>query len=163
MKNLLKIAQKRLIGMLAISLALQGVVFVVPAQAADQNASRWRNDDGSETTATYAAAEDTSITGVSKGSGVRLRFGVDATDKEKALAEEAATVLDIGERFLFSAVVDTANGYAYFGTGTTPGRVIKVALGSGSNPPTRVGSVTLNSDEDTLGSAVIDKRTLGAP
>lgn len=55
-----------------------------------------------------------------------------------------------------SAVIDPANGYAYFGTGDSPGVVIKVALNSGINPPTQVGAVQLNTGENDLTSAVID-------
>jgi len=39
---------------------------------------RWRNDDGSETTATWKAAEDTAITDVEKNENIRLRFSVAA-------------------------------------------------------------------------------------
>jgi hypothetical protein len=34
--------------------------------------------------------------------------------------------------------------------------VVKVALGSGANPPTRVGAVTLNAREIYLKSAMLD-------
>ncbi len=60
------------------------------------------------------------------------------------------------ERELYCAVIDPNNGYAYFGTFTSPGRVVKVSLGSGSSLPTRVGAVVLDPGEDSLGSAVID-------
>jgi len=62
----------------------------------------------------------------------------------------------IGEAYPTSAVIDTANGFAYFGTGTSPGMVVKVALGAGSNPPVRVGTLELNAGEDQLTSAIID-------
>ena len=68
----------------------------------------------------------------------------------------AASFLNAGEGDLVSAVVDAAAGYAYFGTNTIPGTVIKVALGSGTDAPRRVGALTLNSGEDYLESAVID-------
>ncbi|MBI1785203.1 PD40 domain-containing protein, partial [Candidatus Sumerlaeota bacterium] len=55
----------------------------------------------------------------------------------------AALTLNSWEYSLTSAVLDTASGYAYFGTRTDPGYVIKVALGSGTNPPTRVAALTL--------------------
>lgn len=55
-----------------------------------------------------------------------------------------------------AAVIDTAAGYAYFSTRTLPAKVIKVGLGSGRIPPTRVGALTLNSGEGYLQSAVID-------
>ena len=53
-------------------------------------------------------------------------------------------------------LVAAAAGYAYFGTWTSPGRVVKVALGAGTDPPTRVGAVTLNAGENLLNNAVID-------
>ena len=53
-------------------------------------------------------------------------------------------------------MIDSSAGYAYFGTYTSPGRVVKVALGAGANPPSRVGAVTLNAGEYDLRSGVID-------
>jgi hypothetical protein len=64
--------------------------------------------------------------------------------------------LNPGEDLLFSGVIDSSAGYAYFGTWTSPGQVVKVALGGYGIPPSRVGAVTLNSGEDGLLSAVID-------
>ena len=60
-----------------------------------------------------------------------------------------------------SAVLDPANGYGYFGTydNNVPAKVFKVALGSGSNPPTASTSVTLSAGppaERELSCAVID-------
>lgn len=43
-----------------------------------QYAFRFRNDDGSETAATYAAAENTNIT-LTQGSKTRIRIGINAT------------------------------------------------------------------------------------
>ena len=40
---------------------------------------RWRNDDGSETTATWKAAADTATSGVARGQNIRLRFCVGNT------------------------------------------------------------------------------------
>ena len=54
------------------------------------------------------------------------------------------------------AVVDVDNGYAYFGTMTTPGRVLKVAFGDGTTPPSLVGSLTLGGGEGMLSHAMID-------
>src|SRR5207237_1232398 len=48
------------------------------------------------------------------------------------------------------------NGVALFGTGTSPGIVVKVALNAPGAAPTRVGSVTLNTGEGVLQCAVID-------
>lgn len=58
-----------------------------------------------------------------------------------------------------AAVIDTAAGYAYFGTARGPGippDVVKVALGEGSEPPRIVGSIALEPEEANILSAVID-------
>lgn len=60
------------------------------------------------------------------------------------------------EDYIQSAVVDPQTGYAWFGTGSIPGQVIKVAFGNGNTPPRRVGSVTLGEGEDSLFTGVID-------
>ena len=62
----------------------------------------------------------------------------------------------INEVGLETAVIDPENEYAYFGTNTSPGQVIKVALGSGSNPPERVAALRLEDGENLLTSSVID-------
>ncbi|HDP35459.1 MAG TPA: DUF5011 domain-containing protein, partial [Candidatus Hydrogenedentes bacterium] len=64
--------------------------------------------------------------------------------------------LSSGEDNIGCAIVDHIQGYAWFGTYTSPGRVVKVALGTGATPPTRVGSVTLSAGEDNLVSAAMD-------
>ena len=53
-------------------------------------------------------------------------------------------------------LIDSIHGYAYFGTYTSPGAVIKVALGAGNTPPTRIGTLTLDPGENLLFSGVID-------
>lgn len=53
-------------------------------------------------------------------------------------------------------VIDVTKGYAYLGTYTSPGRVVKVALGDGAAPPSRIGALTLNAGEDNLSCAAID-------
>jgi len=69
-----------------------------------------------------------------------------------------AGVMESSDGSIMSGVIDTANGYGYFGTDNAyPGVVIKVALGTGSSPPYRVGAVTLaTNDESQLYSAAID-------
>ncbi|MFH0939561.1 MAG: hypothetical protein V1899_09825, partial [Planctomycetota bacterium] len=67
-----------------------------------------------------------------------------------------AAGLVFGESGLICSVIDTTNGYAYFGTYTEPGIVVKVALGGGGAAPARVGAVTLNAGENRLYSAAID-------
>ena len=65
---------------------------------------------------------------------------------------EAVLTLHGGENSFSSAVIDTTSGFAYFGTYTSPGIVVKVRL----SDFTRVGALTLNADENALISAVID-------
>jgi len=63
-----------------------------------------------------------------------------------------AITLNPGEDYLRSAVIDTAHGYAYFGTWTSPGKVVEVKLSTFTRGP----ALTLNPGEDGLTSAVID-------
>ncbi len=72
------------------------------------------------------------------------------------LARTDVTGLNTGENWLTTVVVDPVNGYGYFGGSTSPGVVVKVDLGTGDDPPTRVGGLTLNPGEDGIGSGVID-------
>jgi len=70
-----------------------------------------------------------------------------------AVGRAGALTLSAGENHLYSAVIDPAAGFAYFGTYyTIPGIVVKVDLATF----TRVGALTLNAGEYFLGSAVID-------
>jgi hypothetical protein len=69
-----------------------------------------------------------------------------------SFSETGSLTLKSGEGNLTSAVIDTTNGFAYFGTGSPPGIVVKVRL----SDFTRVGALTLNAEERFLYSAVID-------
>ena len=57
------------------------------------------------------------------------------------------------------AVIDPLHGYAYFacplGPNSTP-KVVKVALGSGANPPVRIGAAALDTNMVGIGAAEID-------
>jgi hypothetical protein len=58
-----------------------------------------------------------------------------------------------------SAVIDSAHGYAYFGTyspSVVPAKVVKVALGAGSSAPARVTALTLDAGDRELCTGVID-------
>jgi len=55
------------------------VDYTAPAPTLDQNHYRWRNDDGSESAATWKAAEDTPVTGQARCENVRLRFSIKNT------------------------------------------------------------------------------------
>src|SRR5262249_26134530 len=61
-------------------------------------------------------------------------------------------VLIAGENRPSAAVIDTAAGFAYFGTQTDPGIIIKIGLSNF----TRVGALSLNIGETSIGAAVID-------
>ncbi|WP_165878270.1 S8 family serine peptidase [Micromonospora sp. MW-13] len=65
----------------------------------------------------------------------------------------AALTLASGEDTLFSGVMDPLGRYAYFGTQTKPGRVIKVDLATSR----RVGAITLEAGENFVNSAIIDR------
>lgn len=59
----------------------------------------------------------------------------------------------------YAMVMDKANGHIYVGTdysGDGPARVIKFNMGTGDNPPTRVGHITLEAGENDLRAGVID-------
>lgn len=63
-----------------------------------------------------------------------------------------ALTLNAESSFTSAAVIDTAAGFAYFGTNTSPAAIIKVRL----SDFTRVDSLTLNTGENDVQSAVID-------
>ena len=70
-----------------------------------------------------------------------------------------SVTLNPGEIKFRRGAIDTQNGYAYFLSPwdeTAGPSVVKIALGSGSNPPTRVGAVQLDAVSHATGSAVID-------
>ncbi|MBA4388584.1 MAG: hypothetical protein C0404_11420, partial [Verrucomicrobia bacterium] len=118
---------------------LGGVALVVmflpmAAEAATfiQEHYRWRNDDGSESTASWKAAQDTAITDVARGTNIRLRFAVAQTtiqaggysglmsaDLEYATATNGpwTTVSALSDGSL-SFEMTTTSGYAN-GAGTT--------------------------------------------
>jgi adenosine/AMP kinase len=85
---------------------------------------------------------------------VTARATASARKPQSPLFSEAgiSLTLNTGEDILQSAVIDTANGFAYFGTYTLPGIVVKVNLSTF----TRVGALSLNTGEDLLSSAAID-------
>ena len=83
---------------------------------------------------------------------ILIQLTVFPTPTANAQTRIASLTLNPGENSLTSAVIDTAGGYAYFGTGTSPGFVVKVRL----SDFTRVDALTLNPGESYLYSAVID-------
>jgi hypothetical protein len=72
-----------------------------------------------------------------------------------------SAAINPGEPAMYYGVIDLTNRFAYYGTfiGITPGDVpylIKFALGSGANPPARVGGVALDSTERSVGGMALD-------
>jgi len=63
-----------------------------------------------------------------------------------------ALTLNSGEDDLESAAIDSAGGFAYFGTGTSPGIVVKISLSNF----TRAEALTLGLGENKLAAAVDD-------
>jgi hypothetical protein len=63
--------------------------------------------------------------------------------------------LDRGVRYVSSAVIDPMHGFAYFGTGEMPARIVKIRLSDFS----LVDALTLDTDVDEASSAVIDSST----
>ena len=86
------------------------------------------------------------------GGNLSGAFGLPTILKPDATISEKATLLLGGEENLSSSVIDPAGGFAYFGTNTDPGMIVKVRL----SDFTRVGSLTLKAGETNLTSAVID-------
>jgi hypothetical protein len=66
-------------------------------------------------------------------------------------------VLEPEEDRPFESAIDEPNGYAYFGT-DFPGKIIKIALGNGAEPPSRVGSVLLD-EQNNVRAGVVDSST----
>jgi len=64
----------------------------------------------------------------------------------------SSATLAAGQNAIGSGVIDSAHGFAYFGTLTQPGQVIKIRL----SDLVEVSSITLSSGADNLASAVID-------
>src|SRR5262245_40886048 len=75
------------------------------------------------------------------------------TAQQAALLRRVGSLpLQTGEDGLFCSVIDPAGKFAYFGTNTSPGSVVKVRLAD----MTRVDALPLNPGENSLISAVID-------
>lgn len=66
-----------------------------------------------------------------------------------ALARIGVITLATGENSLKSSAIDTTNGYAFFGTRTSPGKIVRIRL----SDFTRVDAITLTSGENDLYTA----------
>jgi uncharacterized repeat protein (TIGR01451 family) len=119
--------------------------------AASQNAYRWRNDDGTQTSATFAAAEGAPVS-IAQGDSMRVRFGLANDGSEEELIDRARMMSLEGD--LWGGVIDTANGFAYFGTNgdVDTAQVVKIRL----SDFTRVGAIPMNEGEEYIQTGVID-------
>jgi hypothetical protein len=116
---------------MTIVLALSGVL---PASAATQNSWRWRNDDGSETAATWSAAENTAVSNFTVGETKRLRFGV-AGDAGEGDLTIVATLAGFGQ--LTANCLDTEAGFEYLSDSATPPNLTRVDLSDFSTTVTK--------------------------
>jgi len=132
--------KKRIASVLALSLLLQFFAFTVPetAQAVAQNAYRWRNDDGTEVSASNAASENAALTGLEKNDARRLRMAVGADGATMAVASNTEKFLGGMTYPLFSKIATSgATNYAYL-VGFN-GDIMKVRLDAGN--PTVVAKI----------------------
>jgi hypothetical protein len=146
---------------LAMAIIIVGIFFIFESSGAEAAAGsteshyRWRNDDGNEANATFAASEDTTYTDLPEDTVKRLRFGMTG-DGSSNFSRSSAIATNFPEDYLTSGVIDEANGFAYFGTYTSPGQIIKIRL----SDFTKVDTITLadysTPAEYLLVSAVID-------
>jgi hypothetical protein len=86
-----------------------------PLEAAGQQSSayRWRNDDGTEATATWAAAESTALSGLAKESPIRLRVGMAGNSTDVEFTSAGSASVDAGSDSAWATVTDTLRGYLY--------------------------------------------------
>jgi hypothetical protein len=68
------------------------------------------------------------------------------------LSRDSALTLNSGENLIYGCAVDSAGGYAYYVTYTSPAIVVKVSLADN----TRVGALTLNSGENSARGIYLD-------
>lgn len=116
---------------------------------------------------TCAVLDDTTTPGIAYF-GTFAGNAVSPTDNayvvKVLLGDETNPPVELGRleltdaELLSCAVIDTLSSptYAYFGTYTRPGEILKVALGAPLAPPTLVDRLTLNAGDDVLATAVID-------
>jgi len=71
-----------------------------------------------------------------------------------AFSYVGSVTLNSGEDLLTSAGIDAGNGLAYFGT-YSGGKLIKIELGVGTNPPVRLESLQI-SDTSSIRCLVVD-------
>jgi hypothetical protein len=128
----------------------------------NQSAFRWRNDDGSESTATWKAAENTAITNVSTSEIIRIRMEVEETNG-------GATTVNARLEFSSDATSCTNGTWTALDTSTTAWRIIDSANITNGDPTTNqlttsaktftAGRIFDTQNEDTTGVSLHNTHT----
>lgn len=99
--------------------------YYIAVYLVDQTSYRFRNDDGSETTATYAAAENVGLVDFDPATETRLRIRVDGKAANVTVptrVDELSMNLDSSP---VTSTIDTVNGYAYIISRGSPSSTVK--------------------------------------
>jgi len=99
---------------------------------------------------TLAGSYTVTVTGTGGGKTRTTTFTLTVNPSD--FARISSMTFQSGENGLYSAVIDPSGQYAYFGTWTAPGRVVKIRL----SDMTRIGAISLISGENNLSWGVID-------
>jgi hypothetical protein len=81
-----------------------------------------------------------------RGQVIKVALGEGASPPRRV----GGVMLEADESDLQMALIDAADGYAYFVTGREPTRIVKIALGEGDQPPRRVGAVAFEAGASGL-------------
>ncbi len=124
----------------------------------------FRFDDGGESTATDMAAENTSALLTKTDQVLRLRLGIASDDYNEAILQKAAKNISVDGSRITSAVIDGAGKYAYFGTYTSPAKVLKVDLDNFQITDTLIldEETTGTNDIENLNTAIINSNANNA-
>ena len=136
--------------------------YVPPSPFANQSAFRWRNDNGSESTATWKDTENTAITGVSLTEIIRLRLEIEETNG-------GATTVNARLEFSSDATSCTTGTWTTLDTSTTAWRVTASGNITNGDPTTNqlttsaktfaAGRIFDTQNEDTTGVSLNNTHT----
>jgi hypothetical protein len=138
------------------------IAFREVTPSTNQSAFRWRNDDGSESSATWKAAENTAITNVSTSEIIRIRIEVEEING-------AATTVNARLEFSSDATSCTTGTWTALDTSTTAWRVTASANITNGDPTTNqlttsaktftAGRIFDTQNEDTTGVSLNNTHT----
>jgi len=136
--------------------------YVPPSPFANQSAFRWRNDNGSESTATWKDTENAAITGVSLTEIIRLRLEIEETNG-------GATTVNARLEFSSDATSCTTGTWTTLDTSTTAWRVTASGNITNGDPTTNqlttsaktfaAGRIFDTQNEDTTGVSLNNTHT----